>query len=152
MGMQTIAKVGQSFEGTFECRHCELEVTATVFARASGAARGIGADAEAIAYENAEMEANALASRTLQFVRCPRCGKRDPSGPSYRIQATIGAVVLGAITAGLCYLVVAMRSRGTADADAAKWVSIAAGVIMVLVLYWKWGRPWRSPDKRTVFH
>ncbi|MBS1119547.1 MAG: hypothetical protein H6Q90_1775 [Deltaproteobacteria bacterium] len=152
MGMQTIAKVAESFDGMFECGHCALEVPATVYARSSGTARGAGAQAQALALENAEMDANALASRTLQFVRCPRCGKTDPTGPSYRIQATIGAIVLGAISAVLSYLLVAMRTRGTADAAAAKWVAIGFGVFMVLLLYWKWGRPWRSPDKRTVFH
>lgn len=149
--MQTIGTVGQSFTGDFECRHCELEVTATVYAKASAAASGGGAEAAQLAIESAELDANALASRTLQFVRCPRCGKTDPSGRSYRIQATIGAVVLGAISAGLAYLLIAMRSRGRADADWAKWVALGFGVFMVLLLYWKWGRPWRSPDKRTIF-
>src|SRR6185436_10859439 len=99
MGMHTIAKVGESFDGIFECQHCEIEVPATVFAKSSASAPGVGAAAERMAAENAEMDANALASRTLQFVRCPNCGKTDPSGPRYRSQATIGAIVLGAIGA-----------------------------------------------------
>jgi hypothetical protein len=150
--MQTVARVGQSFDGFFECRHCELEAYATVYATAAGVARGVGEDADRLALANAESDANALASRTLQFVRCPRCGKKDPSGPSYRAQATVGAIVLGALAAGGSWLFVAMRTRGHADAGAAKWVSLAAGVFIALMLYWRWGRPWRSPDKRTVFH
>jgi len=149
--MQTIARVEESFEGMFECPHCELEVSATVYAKSSGSARGIGAEAEAAARENAEIDANAIAARTLQFVRCPRCGKQDPGGRRYRIQATIGVLVVGAISAGLMYLFVGMRTRGQADADIAKWASLGFGVFMALLLYWRWGRPWRSPDKRTVF-
>ena len=152
MGMQTIAKVSQSFDGLFECTHCELEVPATVFAKSSGSAPGIDDNARQVAAEHAEMDANALAARTLQFVRCPRCGKTDPSGPRYRSQATLGAIVLGGLSAGLCYLFVAFRSQGTADADVAKWVSLGFGVFLGALLYWKWGRPWRSPDQRTVFH
>src|SRR5260221_4156613 len=152
MGMQTIAKVSRSFEGTFECRHGELEVPATVFAKSSGAARGVGDDARALAVENAEMDANAYAARTLQFVKCPRCGKKDPTGPSYRIQATIGAAVVGTLFAGLCWLLIAMKSRGTSDGPSTKWVSLIAGGFIAVLAYWKWGRPWRSPDKRTMFH
>ncbi|HSK03716.1 MAG TPA: hypothetical protein VK932_20830 [Kofleriaceae bacterium] len=152
MGMQTVARVEESFEGMFECRHCELEVPATVYARSSGSARGLGAAAEAAAIEDAEMDASALASRTLQFVRCPRCRKKDPGGRGYRVQVTVGVLVLGAICGGLMYLLVGMRSRGEADAGTAQWASIGFGVVMALLLYWKWGRPWRSADKRTVFH
>ena len=32
------------------------------------------------------------------------------------------------------------------------WVAIGFGVFMTALLYWKWGRPWRSPYRRTVFH
>jgi len=152
MGLNTIARVAESFGGTFECQHCQLEVAATVHARSTGSARGVGAEAQSAALENAEMDANALAARTLQFVRCPRCGKRDPSGRRYRIQATIGAMVVGAIAWGLAFLLIAMRTRGHADAAMAKWASLGLGVFIALMLYWKWGRPWRSPDKRTVFH
>ena len=152
MGMHTVASVGDSFHGMFECRHCDLEVGATVYAKSSGAARGVGAAAEQIALENAEMDANALAARTLQFVKCPACGKTDPAGKSYRIQATIGAIVLGAGIALLAWLFVAMRTRGRADDDISTWLAIGTGVLMTLMLYWRWGRAWRSPDRRTVFH
>jgi len=151
VGLQTVAKVAQSFDGTFECRHCEYEATATVFAKSSGAARGIGAEAERAALETAEHDANALASRTLQFVKCPRCGKTDPSGRSYRAQATVGAIFLGIISAGLIYVYFNMRAEDREDAAMMGWVAIGFGAFMTALLYWKWGRPWRSPDRRTVF-
>jgi hypothetical protein len=150
MGLQTIAKVAQSFDGTFECRHCGYESVATVFARSSGAARGVGRDAEQPALETAENDANALASRTLQFVRCPKCRRTDPTGRSYRVQATIGSIVLGLISAGLMYLYAKMQMDAD-DASTAQWASIGFGVFLAGLLYWKWGRPWRSPDQRTVF-
>jgi transcription elongation factor Elf1 len=150
MGLQTVAKVAQSFDGTFECQHCGHEAGATVFAKSSGAARGVGADAERIAVENAENDANALASRTLQFVRCPKCGRTDPSGRSYRVQATVGSIVIGLVGAGLMYLYAKIRTDAD-DAETARWASIGFGVFLATLLYWKWGRPWRSPDKRTIF-
>jgi len=152
MGMQTIAKVAESFEGTFECRHCDYEVGATVFAKSSGAARGVGEDAQRVAYENAETDANALAARTLQFVPCPKCGKLDPTGHSYRAQVTVGSLILGAIGAGGIYLYIGMRTRGRADESMATWGAIGFGIFLAALLYWRWGRPWRSSRKRTVFH
>ena len=152
MGMQTVARVAESFDGTFECRHCEYEVGATVFAKSSGTARGIDEAAQRTAFENAETDANALAARTLQFVPCPKCGKTDPTGHSYRVQVTIGSLVLGALGAGAIWLYMGLRTRGRADATMAEWGAIGFGVFLAALLYWKWGRPWRSAAKRTVFH
>jgi len=106
----TAATAGDLFDGVFECAHCGLEATARVFASSSGVARGDDVAAEQHATEAAMGSANALAARTLQFVHCPECGQTDPTGRGYRVQASLGAIVLGAVGGLLFYVYAAMRA------------------------------------------
>lgn len=149
----TTASTHEAFSGTFECRHCELEVTAVVHASGSGQAEGrIAEGAGHAAYKDAEDDANHVAGRTLQFVKCPRCGKRDQSGTSYRIQMTIGAFLAGAILSGITIVLAAMseagRGRGKGDW---LWIFLVLAAVLTAGFYWRFRRPWANADRRTTF-
>ena len=144
----TVASTTEAFSGTFECRHCELECTAVVEASGRGQAKGRNMHHDA--YKDAEDDANNVAARTLQFVKCPRCGKRDPSGISYRIQMTIGAILAGGALGGATTALAVMKSRGRGATDF-WWIFLAVGGVLALVFYWRFRRPWANADKRTKF-
>lgn len=147
----TSATAGDLFDDVFECVGCSFEATARVFATSSGVARGVDVAAAHHASELAMEGANALAARTLQFVHCPACGQTDPTGRSYRVQVTLGAVLLGAVGGLLSYAYAAMQAVDSSDLAIGRYASAGFGAVLAALLYWRWGRPWRAPDARTMF-
>ena len=144
--MGNVVRVKEVFAGHFECRHCDLDVPAQVRAVGWGGERPTGLTVE----EEAIEDASGVASRTLQFVPCPRCGKLDPTGRGYRIQVIVGVIVLGALLFGGCYLFLKFRARHSSfERSELLWMSAAFGALMSAILYWKWSRPWRGAAKRT---
>jgi hypothetical protein len=147
----TTASTDEVFHGEFECRHCELQTTALVLASGRGQAEGHADDgAGHAAYKDAEDDANNVAARTLQFVKCPRCGKRDPAGRSYRIQMTIGAVLAGAVLGGITTVLGIIQNRGRGAEVLLPIFLIVSGVLGA-IFYFRFRRPWAGADARTKF-
>lgn len=148
----TLRKTNEVFCGTFECRRCELEAPATVRAAGWGAAQGRSEDAAANAAFEGEQDASGVASRTLTFVRCPRCGAVDPSALSYRIQVMIGSLLLGLVAAGVVFVFshVSRRGRSLADVGGVGWLCAIVTLVVAGALYWRWRRPWVRVRERVV--
>lgn len=138
-------KVHEVFSGHFECRHCELDVPATVGAVGWGEDTGAPPEAGVTAVE----DASGVASRTLQFVKCPRCGKLDPGGRSYRVQVTVGSLLIAALAVGVTFALVAAKRRNPLDRDETWGLALFLGALIGGVFYWNWGRPWRGAARRT---
>ena len=149
MAMRTSAKTAEVFEGTFECRHCEFQAEATVHAIGWGRAGGVGGDARELAVQDAVEDAGAVASRSLTFVPCPRCGKLDPSARSYRLQVIVGSVLLGGFAAAGLY-VYAHARYGAAHGMA--WLFSVFGLAIASLAFWKWRRPWVGVRERVIIH
>ncbi|HEY4181456.1 MAG TPA: hypothetical protein VGM90_31635 [Kofleriaceae bacterium] len=152
----TNATVREHFDGQYECPHCGLDVPAIVYATGYGGAQGHGDDSSQEALDNANYNASSVATRTLLYVPCPKCGKRQPGAIGYRIQVIVGAAILAIGLAAL--LVVLMQGRYGRDSSDMTMGEGTAVVVFAFFYYW-WGRPWRGVKKRTsidmeraVFH
>jgi ribosomal protein L37E len=146
----TVERVEDEFAGTFECASCGFETAASVrsWANAAVSARTEGATqaARAIATE----DAGAIASRTLMFVRCPSCGKRDPRARTYQIQIVLAALGMGA--AGFAILFVAIFKLGLDRTlgPLAPALAAACGLVWAARTYLKYRRAWTRVDDRVV--
>ena len=146
----TKVAVHQTYDGTFECAHCGLEAPATVGVKAYGRATGHGSYAAEQARDSAGEDGSTLASRTLQFANCPKCGMRSDGAASYRISVTLGSLAIGAIIGAVIMLgmtghvIPARDSQGTPAA-----IGYGLGALFTIGLYWMWGRAWRGVKERV---
>lgn len=150
--MAQVLRVKEVFTGHFECRHCELDVVAEVRASGWGGEKPLVMMETRTMEEEAVEDASGVASRTLQFVKCPRCGKYDPGGDSYRTQVLLGSIVVGVIVFVLTWLFVKMQVDYDKDRTMVLYIAAGFGVFFSGALYWKWSRPWRGAEKRTRIH
>jgi predicted RNA-binding Zn-ribbon protein involved in translation (DUF1610 family) len=142
-------RVDDEFAGTYECARCGFETPAVVHAWSGGAARGRGDDARAAAREQAQERAGAMASRTLMFVRCPKCGQRDPKARVYQVQIVLAALAMGA--AGFAVLFVGLMKL-RADAWFGDWTPVlaaACGATWAVRTYTRYRRAWVGVASRV---
>ncbi len=146
-------EVDDVFEGPFECRRCGFETRATVQATGQRAWTP-GGPREAGGYaahgESAGAVAEVVASRTLMFVRCPSCGRRDPSAGMYRLQVVLGALLAGTAAAVLA-LLGTIKATGHVS-DVMLPVSIATGIAVAASVYWTYRRAWVRVDERVTLY
>lgn len=149
----TNATVREHYEGQYECVSCGLDVPAVVYATGYGGAHGHGDASAREALDNAEYNANSVATRTLLFIPCPKCGRQQPGAAGYRLQVMLGSAALGVFFAWIMFKLM----DGHDDADAG--IAAAIGAVIFAIFYWYWGRPWRGVKKRSsidmnlaVFH
>jgi len=138
------------FSGPYECRRCGFETQATV--RATGrrtwtpraphesSERGAGA-------ESADAVAEVVASRTLMFVRCPRCHRRDPSAFIYQLQVILGALLAGGGAFALSFLGMIKLASGVSSYMLP--VALVAGATTCLGVWWTYRRAWVAVDDRV---
>lgn len=142
-------RVDEVFEGTFTCASCGFETTALVTAWAKAAADKRIENAREEARALAEEEAGNLASRTLMFVPCPACGKRDPKATAYRVQVVLGALALGAAMFAVLF-VTFMKVRW--DRALGAWtpvIAAAGGGVIAIRTFLKYRRAWTRLDERV---
>ena len=137
----TSAKVREHYEGQYECRFCGLDVPAVVYATGLGGALGHGAASMREAVDIADYNANSVATRTLLYIPCPKCGRRQPGAIGFRVQVIVGAAVLAAI-----FGFVLRRLMGHPSNNA---VCVGLAAVVFACFYWWWGRAWRGVKKRT---
>ncbi|CAN5906339.1 hypothetical protein BH11MYX2_BH11MYX2_36230 [soil metagenome] len=138
----TNATVREHFEGQYECLSCGLDVPAIVYATGHGGAQGHGEASAREALDIANYNANSVATRTLVYIPCPKCGKRQPGAIGYRIQVLVGGAAIAAVLAGFLYL-----AMGSHHSDAPVCEGFAL-LVFAFFYYW-WGRPWRGVKKRS---
>ena len=144
-------EVSDEFVGPFECRHCGFETTARVRAIGRRAWLPTGpreAGGARIRGEGAAEIAGVVASRTLMFVRCPRCGKRDPSATTYRVQVVLGALLAGVAAGVLAFLGMVKSFRSINEL--ALGTAMAAGLGVAAGVWWTYRRAWVRVDERVV--
>lgn len=146
MAFQTVAKTRLALSEHFRCRHCKLEANATVLATGYGQQRGLGSD---LAAARAAGDAAAVAARSLQFVPCPRCGKTDPRGKSFRLKVTFGSLAVGLFVAAT--VLVCLYAAADSDFSLTGHLTLAAilGAAFTAACYVSWGRAWRGAAKRV---
>ncbi|HEY4055881.1 MAG TPA: hypothetical protein VGM39_04705 [Kofleriaceae bacterium] len=150
LSSDTTIAVDEVFEGAFECSACGYEAPASVRMKARGAARGKTQEAREAAEANAEELAGTLASRTLMFVRCPKCGQRDPKARAYQVQVVLGVLAMGLAGFAIAFLLL-MKSRLYVYAGAlTPWIAIACGVTWMARTFVVYRRAWHDVDKRVV--
>jgi len=143
----THATVHEAFEGTFECRTCGLEAPAVVVARGRGRASGWHDAAEHTAIQDAAEDAGEIASWTLAFVPCPRCGKRDRLARSYVVTSIALAIVAGLAAAIGVYMLAAMR--GIRGVNSFSTAAIVGGGVVAAVVFGLKARAWIGIRRRV---
>lgn len=145
--------VSEVFSGTFECRRCSYEAAAQVTARGGrtfmpnapvegGATRPVG--------ETTSDIAGVVASRTLMFVRCPRCGERDPSARIYKIQVALGALLAGVASTVLYALGSVKTGLAFRYPEATLVLSGVTGLAAAAMVYRTYRRAWVDVEARVV--
>ena len=142
----THATVREEFEGVYECEVCGLEAPAFVHAKGAGSARGWGGDSSESAYANAAEDAGEVASWTLAFARCPRCGVRPKLGRSYVVSSVVLATLAGLGTVALVYVLAAMKARDRGDAPL---VALLTGAVVAAIVFGLKARAWLGVGKRV---
>ncbi|HEY4058018.1 MAG TPA: hypothetical protein VGM39_15495 [Kofleriaceae bacterium] len=138
----TNATVRDYYEGQYECGSCGLDVPAVVYAVGHGGAQGHGDASAREAVAIAEYNANSVATRTLLYIPCPKCGKRQPGAIGYRVQVILGGAAISGTLGGILYALM-----GSHSGDGQVCAGVAA-ILFAFFYYW-WGRPWRGVKKRT---
>ncbi len=137
-----MSAITEDFVGDYQCRRCGYESRARV--SATGGAANVGG-------ESASDIAGVVASRTLLFVRCPNCGKRDPSATTYRIQVWLGALLAGG-AGSLLGLVFMMRSQARRESNVGviAVAMVVAGLLPAFVVWLRYRRAWIDVERRVL--
>lgn len=142
--------VNETFDGTFECAACGYEALASVKTTAKGSARGTTAAAREAAEADAEETAGTIASRTLMFVRCPKCGQRDRKARTYQVQVVLGALAMGAAGFAIVFLLLMKSKLYKETGSLTPWIAIAAGVTWAARTFIVYRRAWHDIDTRVT--
>ncbi|MFT3712671.1 MAG: hypothetical protein QM817_33900 [Archangium sp.] len=146
MAPRTSVKAQHSFGADYDCGRCDYKARATVTATGYGDEAGWPDTAEEGARTKAFEDAVAVATRTLWFVPCPRCGFTNPRGLQFKIKSILGALVIGCISGAICFAF--MNDRG--DELLATGFGIGTGLLFTAIFLWRWGRAWVGARARVL--
>lgn len=143
--METVESDDDRYAGTFECARCGFETPARVRAWARLRVRRPSDAARAMANETA----SAIASRTLMFVPCPKCGQRDPRATTYRVQIILAALAMGIAGFATAFVGMFKTSVYRTLGDATPVVAAAVGAAWAFAIYRRYRLAWTRIDERV---
>jgi hypothetical protein len=146
MAPRTSVQAQHSFGADFDCECCDYKARATVTATGSGDEAGWTAESAEGASNNALADAVTVATRTLWFVPCPRCGQVSARGRAFKVKAMLGSLAITLASGALTFALFDERD----DEGLAAILGAGSGLLFGGIFAWRWARAWVGARSRVV--